>query len=56
MVDRNFLILKSLTGGCDARGAPIDNLESYVAKKNQWNRLKNMPTPRAGVCALALGS
>lgn len=47
-------------GGCDARGVPVDNFESckdvpVVAKKKLWDRLLNMPTPRAGVCAVAIG-
>ena len=51
VIHYNFIF----TGGCDARGVPVDNLESYQPSKNKWARLKNMPTPRAGVCALSIG-
>lgn len=46
-------------GGCDARGMPLDDFQVYnpnVNPKHRWKRLANMPTKRAGTCAVAVAN
>ncbi len=44
-----------VVGGCDARGTPIDSVESYDPQKKAWARLANLPTPRAGPAVGSVG-